>query len=132
LTRQLVEASGVFVLNVPAQAIARQVIGVGTDSAKTVPNKLLKHGVTSFTATQVDAPLVEGCVAWLECRVVPELHNQNTYDLFIGTVVAAWADSRVFGDGRWHFDDAPDELRTLHYIAGGEFFVTGASLQVRE
>jgi flavin reductase (DIM6/NTAB) family NADH-FMN oxidoreductase RutF len=132
LTRQLVEASGIFVLNVPAQTIARQVIGVGTDSAKTVPNKLLKHGVTTFAATQVEAPLVGGCVAWLECRVVPEPHNQNTYDLFIGTVVAAWADSRVFSDGRWHFDDAPDELRTLHYIAGGEFFVTGVSLQVRE
>jgi flavin reductase (DIM6/NTAB) family NADH-FMN oxidoreductase RutF len=97
-----------------------------------VPNKLLKHGVTTFAATQVEAPLVGGCVAWLECRVVPEPHNQNTYDLFIGTVVAAWADSRVFSDGRWHFDDAPDELRTLHYIAGGEFFVTGVSLQVRE
>jgi flavin reductase (DIM6/NTAB) family NADH-FMN oxidoreductase RutF len=132
LTRQLVEASGIFVLNVPAQTIARQVIGVGTDSAKTVPNKLLKHGVTTFAATQVEAPLVGGCVAWLECRVVPVPHNQNTYDLFIGTVVAAWADSRVFSDGRWHFDDAPDELRTLHYIAGGEFFVTGVSLQVRE
>jgi hypothetical protein len=31
----------------------------------------------------------------------------------------------VFRDGHWNFDDAPDELRTIHHVAGGHFFVTG-------
>jgi flavin reductase (DIM6/NTAB) family NADH-FMN oxidoreductase RutF len=56
---------------------------------------------------------------------MPEPHNQQTYDLFIGEVVGAWADERVFRDGHWNFDDAPDELRTIHHVAGGHFFVTG-------
>jgi flavin reductase (DIM6/NTAB) family NADH-FMN oxidoreductase RutF len=128
LTRQLVESSGSFVLNIPTQAMAQQVLGVGTDSAKTVPDKLHKHQLTTFAADAVSVPLVEGCVGWLVCQVVPEPHNQTTYDLFIATVVGAWADDRVFSNGHWHFDDAPDELRTLHYVAGGQFFVTGASL----
>jgi flavin reductase (DIM6/NTAB) family NADH-FMN oxidoreductase RutF len=60
--------------------------------------------------------------------LLPEPHNQDHYDLFIAEVVAAWADQRVFSDGHWHFDAAPPELRSLHYVAGGHFYVTGESL----
>lgn len=129
LTRQLVEASGVFALNIPSVAMAAQTLAVGTDSAHTVPTKLAQHGITTFAASQIAAPLVQGCVAWLECRVLSEPHNQGQYDLFIAEVVAAWADERVFSDGRWHFDAAPETLRTLHYVAGGQFYATGASVQ---
>ncbi|MEO5796506.1 MAG: flavin reductase family protein [Rhodoferax sp.] len=132
LTRQLVEASGTFALNIPCVAMAAQTLAVGTDSARTVPAKLAQHGITTFAASQIAAPLVQGCVAWLECRVLPEPHNQGQYDLFIAEVLAAWADERVFSDGRWHFDTAPDALRTLHYVAGGQFYATGASVQVEK
>ncbi len=33
-------------------------------------------------------------------------------------------------DGRWHFENAPDAKRTLHYVAGGAFYVTGESLDL--
>ena len=65
-------------------------------------------------------------MAWLVCRLMPEPHNQNRYDLFIGEVVSAWADDRVFRDGRWRFEEGADDLRTIHHVAGGQFFVTGA------
>jgi chromate transporter len=42
-----------------------------------------------------DVPLVAGCSAWLVCRLLDEPHNQQAYDLFIGEVIAAWADERV-------------------------------------
>jgi flavin reductase (DIM6/NTAB) family NADH-FMN oxidoreductase RutF len=124
-TRALVEGSGRFVLNVPARALAALTAGVGTDSARDVPDKLARHGVQLFNVAETPVPLVQGCVAWLACTVVPELHNQQGYDLFIGEVTAAWADERVFSDGRWHFEDAPDALRTLHYVAGGQFYAIG-------
>ena len=114
LTRSLMEASGSFALNLPCRAMAAQTLGVGTDSAKTVPDKLTRHGVSTFQVIGRNVPLVQGCVGWLECRVIPEPHNQQTYDLFIGEVVAAWADSRVFSDGRWHSANAPEELCTMH------------------
>ena len=41
-------------------------------------------------------------------------------------VVAAWADPRVFTDGRWHFAD--DALRSIHYLAGGSFLVLADTL----
>lgn len=65
LTRQLVEASGVFGLNIPCAAMAAQTLAVGTDSAHTVPGKLAQHGITTFAASQIAAPLVQGCVGWL-------------------------------------------------------------------
>ena len=129
-TRELVDGSGFFALNIPARRLAQATVGVGIDSAKTVPDKLQRHGIVTFRTADSELPLVEGCVGWLLCKVVLEPHNQNTYDLYIGEVVAAWADSRVFVQGHWKFDQAPDELRTLHYVAGGQFFVIGESLQV--
>lgn len=129
-TRALVEGSGSFVLNIPAMAIAAQVLGVGTDSAVSHPDKLARHGVTLFSPPGQGLPLVHGCVGWLHCKLLPEPHNQQHYDLFLGEVIAAWADPRVFRDGHWEFASAPDSLRTLHYIAGGQFYVIGDSLKV--
>ena len=78
------------------------------------------------------APLPAGCIGWLECRVIDEPHIQRTYDLFLGEVVAAWADPAVYSDGRWHFESGGDALRSLHYIAGGAFFSTGEAFDAKE
>uniref|UniRef100_UPI003F862B32 flavin reductase n=1 Tax=Cupriavidus ulmosensis TaxID=3065913 RepID=UPI003F862B32 len=63
--------------------------------------------------------MVAGCLGWLECRVIPEPLVAGRHDLFIAEVVAAWADSAVFSEGRWHFPDAG--CRSIHYLAGGAF-----------
>ncbi len=131
-TRALVEGSGWFALNVPSRALAQATLGVGRDSASAMPDKLQRHGLQTFGVADSEVPLVQGCVGWLLCKVVPEPHNQTTYDLFIGEVTQAWADNRVFSGGRWHFEDAPDELRTLHYVAGGQFYVIGEGVNLRE
>lgn len=128
-TRALIEASGQFALQLPTRAMATLTTGVGTDSAHTVPDKLHKHGVQLFSAPGSAVPLVQGCVGWLLCRLVPEPYNQQTYDLFIGEVTAAWADDRVFSQGRWHFDQADNALRTIRHVAGGSYLVSGDTIQ---
>lgn len=128
-TRGLIEASGQFALHLPTRAMASMTTGVGTDSAHTVPDKLVRHGVRLFNAPGCDVPLVQGCVGWLVCQLIPEPRNQQTYDLFIGEVTAAWADERVFNQGHWHFDGAPDDLRTIHHVAGGHYLVSGEGIQ---
>jgi flavin reductase (DIM6/NTAB) family NADH-FMN oxidoreductase RutF len=122
LTRELVEASGEFVLNVPARAQAALTLAAGSESGRGI-DKLGKVGAEGTAASRVGAPLIDGCLAWLECRVIPEPHIEKTYDLFLGEVLAAWADPAVFSDGRWHFPD--DARRSIHYISGGSFFATG-------
>jgi len=127
LTRELVEASGEFVINIPARAIADKVLAVGSQSGRD-GDKFVSCAIGSRPASKVAAPLIDGCVGWLECRLIPEAHNQTRYDLFIAEVVAAWADPRVFSDGRWNFAD--EALRTMHYVAGGNFFATGEAFAV--
>jgi flavin reductase (DIM6/NTAB) family NADH-FMN oxidoreductase RutF len=124
-TRSLVDASGELVINVPPRRLAALTTALGSASGRDV-DKLAKNGVTTSPASRVGAPLVEGCVAWLECKVIPEPGVAERYDLLIAEVVAAWADDRCFVDGRWCF--ASDDDRTIHHIAGGSYFVTGEPL----
>jgi len=128
LTRELVAASGEFVLNVPSRQQAAMTLAVGTQSGREVDKFGKEVGAGETAASAVGAPLIEGCLAWLECRVIPEPHIQNTYDLFLAEVVAAWADPAAFSDGRWHFPDP--QRRSIHYQAGGSFFATGEAFEV--
>ena len=124
-TRSLVERSGWFVLQVPNVGQIDLAYAVGTTSLSDTPDKLARAGVELFRVDGYGAPLVAGSSAWLMCRLIPEPHNQQTYDLFIGEVMAAWADERVFRDGHWHFETADPSFRSLHYIAGGHFYAIG-------
>lgn len=129
-TRELVENSGVFVIQIPTVAQIRLTSQVGSVSLVDDPQKLEHCAVQLFEMPGHDLPFVEGCSAWLACKLIPEPHNQQTYDLFIGEVVAAWADTRVFSDGHWHFESADPALRSLHYIAGGHYYAIGQALDV--
>lgn len=124
-TRTLMEAEGTFAINLPCVTQIEQVKQVGAISGRALPDtdKFVEYGIETFAAQRITAPLVSGCVGWLECRIIPESHTQEHYDLFIAEVVAAQADSRVFSDGRWHFE-GHDALRTIHHISGGVFFAT--------
>jgi len=124
-TRELVEGSGEFVIQVPTVAQLQLTHQVGSASLRDQPDKLERAGVDVFHMPGHQPPLVADCSAWLVCRLIVEPHNQATYDLFIGEVVAAWADTRVFRDGHWLFDAADPSLRSLHYIAGGQFYAIG-------
>lgn len=129
-TRELMELEGTFAINIPCVAQLDMVRKVGTTTGRDFSgtDKFAKFGIETFAAQQITAPLVSGCVGWLECRITPEPHNQSSYDLFVAEVVAAYADERVFSDGMWHFE-GHDELRTIHHLAGGEFFITGAAIR---
>ncbi|MHA7846878.1 flavin reductase family protein [Serratia sp. D1N4] len=127
-TRELIEGSGTFVVQVPTVAQLQLTYEVGNRSLFTEPDKLARCGVTLFSIDGYDLPFVTGCAAWLACRLIPEPHNQQTHDLFIGEVNGAWADTRVFKQGHWHYETADPSLRSLHYIAGGQFYAIGETL----
>lgn len=127
LTRSLVEKSGEFVLNIPSREMAKATLAVGTTSGRE-HDKFREFGLATFAGEELTAPLLEGCLGWLECKVIPEPHIQERYDLFLGEVVAASADPRAFGNGHWMTED--DSPRSMHYIAGGHFFETGKAFDV--
>jgi flavin reductase (DIM6/NTAB) family NADH-FMN oxidoreductase RutF len=125
-SRGLIEASGELVLAVPCAAQVDMVVGVGHTSGREL-DKFQHFDIATEPASRVGAPLIQGCLAWLECRVYPEPHNQQTYDLFLAEVVAAWADDQAFVDGRWQ--DLPPDQRALHHLGGGEFFTSAGMIR---
>ncbi|WP_020653670.1 flavin reductase family protein [Massilia niastensis] len=129
LTRRLVEASGEFALNVPSRELARLTLSVGSVSGRDV-DKFSANAVPTFAAEKIGAPLLEDCLGWLECRVIPEPHIQETYDLFLAEVVAAWADPAAFVNGRWNTE--PGGRKSIHYVAGGHFFETGDAFEIED
>jgi flavin reductase (DIM6/NTAB) family NADH-FMN oxidoreductase RutF len=130
LTRELVDASGEFTLGVPTRAQVEQVYAVGSASGRD-EDKWALSGLKAAPASRVQAPLVEGCVGRLECRVLSEPDVQRKYDLFIAEVVAAWVEDSVWKNGGWDFS-ADDALRPIHHLAGGVFFATGERMQAHK
>ncbi len=129
-TRGLVEASGHFALNLPCRANADLAYTVGSTSGQEF-HKFERLGIGHFAGSAIDAPLIEGCVAWLECRVLPQPAVQQAHDLFLAEVLAAQADERVFSAGRWRFTAEHESLRTLHHLSGGAFVSPADLLQAR-
>lgn len=126
LTRRMIEASGEFALMVPSRELAQLTLRVGSTTGREV-DKFAAFGAGHWTGEQVGAPLLDGCLAWLECRLLPEPHIQETYDLFLGQVVAAWADPAVFRDGHWVTTEGGP--KSIHYVAGGHFFELGEAFE---
>jgi flavin reductase (DIM6/NTAB) family NADH-FMN oxidoreductase RutF len=127
-TRTLVEASGEFVVNVPTLAMLDQVYAAGQVSGED-EDKFATHAFKTAPASKVAAPLIEGCAAWLECKVIPEPSVQARYDLFVADVVAAWADDASFVDGVWEFPS--DDKRTLHHLSAGVFMTSGDRVKAK-
>ena len=127
MTRDLLDASGELVVNLPTVAQLDLAYAVGKRSGHDT-DKFALHEIPVEPASLVAAPLITGCAAWLECRVVPEPDLQARYDLFILDVLAAWADDQLFSAGQWHFPDP--STRTVHHVMAGVFFATGDRLEI--
>lgn len=126
-TRELVEKSGEFVVNLPTVKQAEATYRAGKLEGRKA-DKIRLLGLQTAPAAVVGAPLVEGCVGWIECRLRDEPAVRTGYDLLIGDVVAAWADDAAFVDGEWRFEG---EARTLHHLTKGTFLAIGERIEVQ-
>ncbi|WAV92707.1 flavin reductase family protein [Oxalobacter aliiformigenes] len=131
-TRTLLEESGVFAVCVPAASFIDQVYAVGSVSGRGM-DKFSRFNIRTVQSTGLDIPVIEeGCVAWLECRLLPEPGPQERYDTCFGEVVSAAADQRIFRDGLWNFTDQNRELHTIHHLGGGNFVLSGEMIHARQ
>ncbi len=128
-TRSLVEGSRTLVVQVPTVSMLDAIEGVGGCSGRDV-DKWSRFSLGRVREPDVDAPLVEGCVAWMAARVIDEPELASRYDLFVVEGFAAWADDAVY-DGARLRDDVPSALRTVHHVAGGVYVVDGEVVRAR-
>ncbi|MBR8466001.1 flavin reductase family protein [Campylobacter sp. faydin G-140] len=128
-TRKLILKSGFFAIQVPVAPQAHMVMKLGTTSGNDDKNKIANCGAEVFYIDGFDLPLIKGCIGWVICKLLPNEMNQNEHGLFIGEVVGAFSDDRVFENGHFKFDEVGDEWRTLHYVAGSQFYLIGKGLK---
>ena len=131
-TRKIIENSGNFALQIPTLKQLEMVYSLGTLSLYNDPDKLEQSGVQLFKFADQEIPVVEGCAAWILCELISEPHNQQTHDLFIGKVIAAYADDRVFRDGHWYYHEVSEEWKSIHHVAGGNFYTIGEAVTVKD
>ena len=130
-TRELLDRTGELVLSVPCVALLDETYSAGSVSGRD-HDKWKELALEHEPASRVKPPLVRRCVAWLECRALDEKPVLERHDLWLGEVVAAWADDEVFRDREWRFSGATDARRTIHHVARGVFIAAGERLEAKK
>lgn len=130
-SRELIAASGVFAICIPGAAAADLTYAVGTSSGRE-GDKFDRFGIQAVPGSATGVPLpAAGCVAFLECRLIPERHTEDAYDTCFAEVVAASADERVFSNGHWSFNEDNADLHTLHHLGAGNFARASAMIKAK-
>lgn len=125
-THDMIRFSEEFALNIPTRQLLHHVQYLGSVSGAEL-GKLELTKLPTFRARKVDAPLLEGCVGWIECGV-EDAYKIGDHTLFVGKVAAASAEKDAF-DGAWLLAD-PDE-RPLHYLGVNYYAILGERLEAR-
>lgn len=111
LTHEYVSKSEHFALSFPTADLLAAVHRCGMVSGRD-GDKLVAAGLTPVDALAVEAPLIEECVAHIECGVVAR-SRFGDHDLFVGQPLAVLADVEAF-DGRWLVE--ADAGQALHHL----------------
>ena len=101
----LIKKSGVFVVNLPTQALLRAVDWCGVKSGRDVDKFSAMH-LTAAPAAQVDTVLLDESPVNLECKVTQVL-PLGSHDLFLAEVAAVDVDEDLLDEkGRLHLGRA--------------------------
>lgn len=104
------------VIAIPTVDLSQKVVGIGVCSGRDT-DKFKKFELTPVKGKKVKAPLIDECLANIECRVIDYIEKHN---IFVLDGVFAWID--------------PDrkERRTFHAVGDGRFVVDGRTINYRK
>lgn len=127
LTHDLIRRSEVFALNIPGRPLAEQVDRAGCISGRDVDDKLAELGLTEAEADEIDVPLIEECLAHVECGVVQSI-SLGDHVWFVGQVLAAQADDKAF-DETWLVGE-DEETRPLLHLGGPVYALPETRIEI--
>lgn len=104
------------VIAIPTVDLLDEVVGIGTCSGADT-DKFARFELTPVAGKIVKAPLIQECLANIECKVVDLVRK---HDIVVLQAVAA------------HVDPARKEKRSLHSVGDGTFVVDGRRLDRRK
>jgi flavin reductase (DIM6/NTAB) family NADH-FMN oxidoreductase RutF len=125
-THDMIKRSEEFALSVPGRDLIHHCQYLGSVSGRDV-DKFELSKLPAFKARKVDAPLVEGCVGYIECGL-EDAYTMGDHTLFVGMVVAAQAEREAF-EHVWLLGD--DDRKPLHHIGANCYAILGGRLEAR-
>ena len=123
-THDMIRFAEQFALNFPARDLMNHAHYFGAVSGRDV-DKLDLSKLDTFGAAKIDAPLIGGCIAYIECGLEDAL-RVGDHTLFVGRVLVVQAESDSF-DETWLVGDP--EYRPLHYLGMDRYSVLEERLQ---
>ncbi len=123
-TADMIRFSEEFAINIPGPSLLKQVAFLGSQSGLN-NNKLEAAGLELFSAQRIEAPLIEGCLAWIECG----LHDViaiGDHTLFVGKVTRVQALDEAYAQ-KWLLKER--RYSPLTYIGGTSYAVVGEPLE---
>ncbi len=123
-TADMIRFSEEFAINIPGPSLLKQVAFLGSQSGLN-NNKLEAASLELFSAQRIEAPLIEGCLAWIECG----LHDViaiGDHTLFVGKVTRVQALDEAYAQ-KWLLKER--RYSPLTYIGGTSYAVVGDPLE---
>ncbi len=90
---KLIKSTKEFIVNVPSEDLKAEIYYCGFHSGHHV-DKFKETGLTPQPARQLRVPIIDECVAHMECKLKQEVEVGDK-NLFIGEVVEAYADEDI-------------------------------------
>ena len=119
----LIEETGEFVINVPTIDIVKETLYCGRISGRSV-DKFKAARLTPVPAKRVKAPIIEECVAHLECKLYNKV-RAGDHTIFIGEVVAAYVKEEIFKET---FNIKKAKL--IYHLGGDKFTTTSEEIVI--
>lgn len=116
LTHEFITKTDQFALNVPHLDLLGKVWHSGAHSGREV-DKWATAPFTPAEANEIDPPLIDEALAWLECSVINRL-TVGDHTLFIAEILVAQVEEEAFNE-TWRPDR--EAGRTLHHLGGNQF-----------
>jgi flavin reductase (DIM6/NTAB) family NADH-FMN oxidoreductase RutF len=125
-THDMIRFSEEFALNFPARDMLNHSHYFGSVSGRDV-TKLDLAKLPTFKASKIEAPLIEGCLGWIECSI-DDNYRIGDHTLFIGRALVVQVEPEAF-DETWTLGDI--DYRPLHYLGGDRYATLGQALQAQ-
>ncbi|MCC6381112.1 MAG: flavin reductase family protein [Dehalococcoidia bacterium] len=123
-TADMIRFSEEFAINIPGPSLLKQTHFLGTQSGLN-NNKLEASGLQVFRGQRVEAPLIEDCLAWIECGL-HDVIPVGDHTLFVGRVVRVQALDEAYAQA-WKL--AEPRFSPLTYVGGATYAIVGGPLQ---
>ena len=119
-TADMIRFSEEFAINIAGPRLMKQAAFLGSQTGLN-NNKLESSGLDTFGAQRIDAPLLEGCLAWIECGL-RDVIAVGDHTMFVGEVVRVQALDEAYA-GNWLLERP--EFSPLTYLGGTSYGVVG-------